>query len=239
MAIWAVVPAAGRGSRMHSEIPKQYMRLRGQSVLHLTLSRLSTLTQIDGIVVALASSDIEQADGLWHQQPLADKTGILTCVGGKDRYLSVLNALDRLASLARADDWVLVHDAARPCVRAADIVRLIETLADDSCGGLLAAPVRDTLKLADTAGRVRSTLDREQVWMALTPQMFRYGLLKQALQLAAEKAIAVTDEASAIEYLGHAPRLIPGATDNLKITHPADLELAAMILDAQDREQKR
>ncbi|MDT8428635.1 MAG: 2-C-methyl-D-erythritol 4-phosphate cytidylyltransferase [Pseudomonadales bacterium] len=236
MAIWAVVPAAGRGSRMHSEIPKQYMRLQGQSVLNLTLSRLHAMAQIQGIVVALDTADLQQAGSLWSQQPLANEARILTCIGGKDRYLSVLNALDRLSTLVAADDWVLVHDAARPCVRTADIVRLMETLEPDPCGGLLAAPVRDTLKLADAEGRVSSTLDRRQVWMALTPQMFRYGLLRQALQLAAEKDIAVTDEASAMESLGYSPLLVPGAADNLKITHPEDLQLAAMILEAQDRE---
>jgi 2-C-methyl-D-erythritol 4-phosphate cytidylyltransferase len=178
-----------------------------------------------GIVVVLADQDER-----WPQTTLAGEAKIITTIGGAERMDSVLAGLRALQARAAPDDWVLVHDAARPCLSANDLDRLLNEVNDDDVGGLLAAPVVDTLKRADDGGRVSQTVPREKLWRALTPQMFRRELLQSALQSALAKGIAVTDEAQAIESLGRQPKLVAGDADNLKITLPEDLSRAERIL---------
>jgi len=236
--IWAVVPAAGVGSRMNSTVPKQYLHLQGKAVLALTLQRLLEHPLIGNIVVAISAEELHARNSYWQQLQFNDNPGIQVCAGAESRHGSVSNALDVLADQAHEDDWVLVHDAVRPCVRISDICALINAVQHHPAGGLLAAPVRDTLKLAEPGTHsVQGTLDRDHVWAAFTPQMFRYGLLRKALQHAVSFGIEITDESSAIEKLECSPLLIRGNPDNIKITHPEDLMLASAILTAQTSEQ--
>jgi 2-C-methyl-D-erythritol 4-phosphate cytidylyltransferase len=238
MKIWAVVPAAGVGSRMNSAVPKQYLQLQGKSVLALTLLRLLELPLISNIVVAISAEELQSEDSYWQQLQFNNNSRIQVCAGADSRHGSVANALTALVDKAHEDDWILVHDAVRPCVRSSDIQALINAVQHHPAGGLLAAPVRDTLKIAEP-GRdsVQGTLDRRHVWAAFTPQMFRYGLLRKALQHAVSTGIEITDESSAIEALNYSPLLIRGNPDNIKITHPGDLLLASAILTAQTSER--
>ncbi len=222
---WAVVPAAGVGRRMGSDIPKQYLPLNGRRVIEHTLQRLLDHPRIERILVALSPED-----AWWPGTDHARHAGLITLDGGAERCHSVLHALDRLSGMAADDDWVLVHDAARPCLRSGDIDALMEGVADHPAGGLLGMPVRDTMKRADRSGQVAETVCREGLWHAFTPQMFRLGLLRDALSRALEQGVQVTDEASAMELAGHSPRLIAGRPDNIKITRPEDLALAAFYL---------
>lgn len=228
MAIWAIVPAAGIGSRMSSETPKQYLSLCGQSVIAQTLLRLSQVAELRTIVVMLNPNDQQ-----WQSEGLALHDGLMTCIGGAHRAESVLNGLYALAGLASDDDWVLVHDAVRPCVRVADIDKLLTQIAQHPVGGLLGVPISSTLKLADKQGDIKATMPREDMWQASTPQAFRYGLLRTVLESAKEQQITVTDEASAMELAGYSPRLVRGNADNIKITYPDDLLMAQSILQAQ------
>jgi 2-C-methyl-D-erythritol 4-phosphate cytidylyltransferase len=229
-AYWAVIPAAGAGRRMGGAIPKQYLPLAGRLVIEHTLARFVEHPKIAGIVVAVDASDDH-----WPSLKLASAKPLITVTGGRERCHSVLNALKHLQTLARADDWVLVHDAARPCLSPDDLDKLTTTLADDPVGGILAAPVRDTLKRADGENRIDQTVDRTALWHALTPQMFRLAVLHAALQASIEADVAVTDEAAAVERMGLRPRLVEGRSDNIKITHTQDLALAERILAAQAR----
>lgn len=227
-AVHAVVPAAGAGKRMGAAVPKQYLRLGARTVLEHTLWRLAGHTLIQRVVVAISAGD-EYFEEL--RASLPDK--ITTAAGGAERCHSVLSALHALTAHAAPDDWVMVHDAARPCVRVADLDSMLDTLGDDAVGGILAAPVRDTLKRCDASGAIIATVDRTQLWHALTPQMFRLGTLIHAIESALADGVIVTDEAQAIERIGLTPRVVAGSADNLKITHPEDLALAGMILAAQ------
>lgn len=222
---WAVVPAAGVGRRMGAAIPKQYLPLAGRTVIEHTLDTLMSHPRIDGAVVAVGTGD-----SWWKTMRLDTAKPLMQVAGGMERGHSVLNALHALAERAAPDDWVLVHDAVRPCLRHADIDLLIDTLHDDPVGGLLALPVRDTLKRADPTGRVSMTVDRSHLWHALTPQMFRLRVLTRALHQALEQGLAVTDEASALEAMKLAPRLVEGHAANIKITQPEDLLLAELFL---------
>lgn len=222
---WAVVPAAGVGRRMGSDIPKQYLPLNGRQVIEHTLQRLLDHPQIKQVLVALSPND-----EWWPDTTYADHADVLVVDGGAERCYSVLNALNRLSEIAADEDWVLVHDAARPCLRGSDIDYLIEQLDDHPVGGILGMPVRDTMKRADESGQIRETVCREGLWHAFTPQMFRFGTLHQALSQALEQSLQVTDEASAIELAGYSPRLIEGHPDNIKITRSEDLALAAFYL---------
>jgi len=228
-SIWAVVPAAGAGRRMSANIPKQYLPLGEKTVLEHTLDTLLACRQLAGVVVVLSAGDGYWPDlqARYSSQPLEVVTG------GAERCHSVLNGLTHLAGKAAADDWVLVHDAARPCVRLTDIDTLISTLAATSHGGLLGVPVADTMKQVDGADRVTATVAREGLWHAYTPQMFRLGSLRAALQQAIDNDLLVTDEASAMELAGVQPRMVQGQRDNIKITVAADLELAAFYLQAR------
>ena len=223
------MPAAGAGRRMGADVPKQYLQLGGLPILQHTLARLSQHPQIRGVVVSISTGD-EYWPALAQQLPAS----ICVAPGGKERADSVLNGLEMLSAQAAPDDWVLVHDAARPCVRAEDIEKLITTVVEArACGGLLALPVRDTMKRTDEAGQILETVSRERLWHALTPQMFRLQVLIDALQAARSRGAAVTDEASAMELAGFHPLAVVGHPDNLKITHPSDLELAGTYLQAQ------
>lgn len=226
---WAVVPAAGRGERFGGPTPKQYLPLLGRPVLSWSLATLLAERSICGVVVALAAGDRRFA-----RLPEARDPRVRTCRGGARRELSVANALHALADEAQDSDWVLVHDAARPCLEPRDLRALMAVVATDPVGGLLAVPVGDTLKAEGRAGRSERTVPREGLWRALTPQMFRYGLLRRALALSIERERAITDEASAVEALGLQPRLVVGRATNIKITVPADRALAAAIMGKGD-----
>ncbi|TBU94757.1 2-C-methyl-D-erythritol 4-phosphate cytidylyltransferase [Phytopseudomonas dryadis] len=216
---WAVIPAAGIGSRMRADRPKQYLQLAGKSILEHTLNCFLDHPCLRGVVVSLAEDD-----PFWPTLACARDPRIQRASGGAERADSVLNALLRLGELGASEqDWVLVHDAARPNLAQADLDLLLAELADDAVGGLLAVPARDTLKRVGSDGRVRETIDRSVIWQAYTPQMFRLGALHRALAEALVSDVAVTDEASAIEWAGQSPRLVEGRADNLKVTRPEDL----------------
>ncbi|MEO5811405.1 MAG: 2-C-methyl-D-erythritol 4-phosphate cytidylyltransferase [Rhodanobacter sp.] len=223
-ALWCVVPAAGRGTRVGGQVPKQYLPLAGQPLLWHTLQRLAAHPQIAGLLVVLGATD-EHWPG-WIT--CADKP-VVTVIGGAERCDSVLAGLEALPDSVRAKDFVLVHDAARPCVRAADITRLIN-LATHGDGGLLGAPLRDTLKRANAHDCSVLTEPRELRWRAFTPQLFRRGQLVAALRAAAREGVVVSDEAMAMERAGFTPLLVEGAEDNLKVTTPADFVLAEFLL---------
>lgn len=232
--LWAVVPAAGRGARMGAALPKQYLSIAGRTVAEHTLSRLLAYARVRRVIVAIAADD-----DYFARLPIAADSRVHTCAGGNERCDSVLNALEALAADARADDFVLVHDIARPCVRLSDIARLVEAAHDDAVGAILAVRATDTVKQAGPVDggadsvRIAATLDRNAIWLAATPQLFRYGLLRAALLAAQRDAVIVTDEAQAVERLGHAPQLVECARDNIKITRPDDLALAAFWLERQ------
>lgn len=229
--IWAVVPAAGVGARMRSAVPKQYLALAGRPVILHTLERLCTHTRVQGVLVGLAAGDSRWADCAAACGRLPRFLG--TYLGGETRGHTVLNGLKVLSLHARADDWVLVHDAVRPCVRHADIDKLVDTVLAGEQGGLLALPVTDTVKRAGEDGRVLETVAREGLWRALTPQLFRLGQLSAALEQALAGGHEITDEAAAMEAAGFRPRLVAGSPDNVKITLPADIALAELYLSRQ------
>lgn len=217
---WTVIPAAGVGSRMRADRPKQYLPLAGKSVIEHTLSCFLDHSGSLGLVISLAADD-----PYWANLGCATDPRIQRADGGAERADSVLAGLRRLSELgARDEDWVLVHDAARPNLSRQDLDKLLAELGDDPVGGLLAVPARDTLKRADLDGRVAETIDRSVIWQAFTPQMFRLGALRDALVGALKAGAAVTDEASALEWAGFSPRLVEGRSDNLKITRPEDLQ---------------
>ena len=217
---WVVIPAAGIGSRMRADRPKQYLQLAGQTILEHTLHCFLDHPQLSGLVLSLAADD-----PFWPTLACANDPRIQRADGGAERADSVLAGLLRLLELgAQPEDWVLVHDAARPNLARSDLDLLLAELADDGVGGLLAVPARDTLKRVGADGRVAETVDRSLIWQAYTPQMFRFAALHQALADALVAGVAVTDEASALEWAGQAPKLVEGRADNLKITRPEDLE---------------
>ncbi len=221
---FAIVPAAGAGRRMGTQVPKQYLELAGKPVLQRVLESLLEVARLEQVVVAL-----NPEDPYWPKLALASHPKITPVVGGEERAQSVLNGLCALEGKAKAQDFVLVHDAARPCLDSREVERLIEEIGEDPVGGILALPSVDTLKRVE-AGRILETLDRRRVWRALTPQMFRFGLLLEALKSALAEGIAVTDEAQALERAGYAPKVVQGSASNLKITEPADLVLAEFFL---------
>jgi 2-C-methyl-D-erythritol 4-phosphate cytidylyltransferase len=223
-ALWCVVPAAGRGTRVGGDRPKQYQLLAGRPLIEHTLARLAAHPQIAGLLVTLAAGDPH-----WSGVETLQGKPVRTAVGGVERSDSVLAGLDALPAEVGVEDFVLVHDAARPCVRLADIGKLIE-LAAATDGGLLGAPLRDTLKHADAADRVECTEPRERRWRAFTPQMFRRGPLSTALREVARLGMKVSDEAMAMEQAGFAPLLVEGAEDNIKVTTAADFALAEFLL---------
>jgi len=222
---WAVVPAAGRGTRFGSEVPKQYLEIAGRTLIEHSLRALLGHPGIDAVMVALSPEDPYWAG--WRE---IEGKPVYTCVGGTQRAESVLSALQALPATVSENQWVLVHDAARPCLRGVDLTRLIAMGQVDPVGAILAAPVRDTLKRADAGQRILATESRESLWRALTPQMFRRGGLTRALMAALRDGATVTDEAMAMERLGLRPCLVEGADDNIKVTTPADLAVAELVL---------
>ncbi len=223
--IWAVVPAAGRGTRFGGATPKQYLLAGDRVLLAHTLEALLSHPVVAGVMVVVAENDADWPG--W--QSLADKP-ILTCIGGATRASSVLAGLHALPDDVRADDFVLVHDAARPNLAAADLGRLLEVGRADPVGAILAAPVRDTLKRAGDDGGIDATEPRERLWRALTPQLFRRYQLARALQEAADAGVDITDEAMAMERQGLRPLLVEGSEDNFKVTTPADLSRFEFVL---------
>lgn len=224
-SVWAVVPAAGRGTRFGGETPKQYLVAGDRVLLAHTLQALLSHPVVAGVMVAVAENDLDWPG--W--TALADKP-ILTCVGGATRAASVLAGLQALPESVRADDFVLVHDAARPNLSAADLGRLLEVGRNDPVGAILAAPVRDTLKRAGDDGGIDGTEPRERLWRALTPQLFRRHQLSRALLDAADAGVDVTDDAMAMERQGQRPLLVEGSEDNFKVTTPADLARFEFVL---------
>ena len=225
---WAVLPAAGAGQRMGGALPKQYLSLGGKTVIENTLERLVSFFVLEKLVVVVA-----EKDKFWPTMPISQHQKVQTVSGGKERVHSVLNGLRRLCQWADEDDWVLVHDVARPCVRLSDISLLIEKVKGHPVGGLLACPVQDTMKRSNDSAVIQETVPRDKLWHALTPQMFRLGPLREALELVLSKGDIVTDEAAAMEAMGHMPLLVSGSRDNIKITYPEDLALAQYFLDRQ------
>ena len=224
MSIFALIPAAGRGTRIGTGLAKQYQPVAGQPLIAWSLEAFARVDAVLATYVVLAPDDALHAQLALPGMPLY--------CGADSRHGSVLNALDALAGKVAEDDWIMVHDAARPGLTPALIESLIETLKDDAVGGLLALPLADTLK-REHEGRSAATLPRDGLWQAQTPQMFRYGLLRRALRTAMEAGVAVTDEASAIEAAGLAPCLVPGSLRNFKVTWPDDLALAQQFLREQ------
>ena len=222
----AVIPAAGTGSRMGASLPKQYLAIGGLPLLHYAIARMCAHPVIDRVCVVLAPEDHRFETYDW--KPFAAKLEPLY-VGGDSRAATVLGALERISGQAHARDWILVHDAARPCLSARTLDRLINEVGDDGAGGLLAVPVADTLKRAGEDRRSIRTESRTGLWQAQTPQMFRYELLLRALR-ACDLAQA-TDEAAAVEALGLKPKLVQSDASNLKVTHAQDLALAELILN--------
>lgn len=224
-----IVPAAGSGQRFGGPIPKQYMELCGKPIIQNSLERLfevADFLSVDQITVAVSDDD-----DYWQQFDISNNTRIRTISGGDTRAESVQNALKSLSG-ALDDDWVIIHDAVRPLVSVADITKMVSSLSGHDTGGLLATPVYETVKRANLEGEVIATEDRNGLWIAQTPQMFRYGILMDSLNVSGNSA-EITDEASAIEASGHNIRLVSGSRSNIKITQPEDLEFAELILGHQ------
>ncbi|MBY0578188.1 MAG: 2-C-methyl-D-erythritol 4-phosphate cytidylyltransferase [Burkholderiales bacterium] len=223
----ALVPAAGSGSRMGGAVPKQYSMLAGKPMIRHAIESLCNLPEIQRVFVVLSGDD-----AYWRQYDWSEFAGRLVPLhcGGETRAMSVMNGLKAID--AGGEDWVMVHDAARPCIDLESLKRLMDGLAHDAVGGLLALPVADTLKRENGAGRIAATVSREGLWQAQTPQMFRYRLLLDALSHA---PAGQTDEAGAVEALGFSPKLVLGDPRNFKVTYPRDIEFAEMILADRNR----
>jgi 2-C-methyl-D-erythritol 4-phosphate cytidylyltransferase len=225
-AFWVVVPAAGSARRMGSgPVPKQYLSLAGKTVIEHALQPFLDRRECHGVAVALASGDSH-----WSKLQVASDPRVKVVYGGAERADSVRAGLEVLRGFAEARDWILVHDAARPCLSAADLETLLMSAKDHAVGGVLAAPVVDTLKRADAEGRVMATVDRTSLWHALTPQMFRYETLLQALS---QPTSVATDESQAIEAMGLSPLLVHCRSENPKITLPGDVARAEQILKSR------
>ena len=228
--IWAVIPAAGIGTRMQSDRPKQYLKLLDRLVIEHTIDRLLSVCQIKGAVVSL-----QVDDPYWPDLRIKSGKPVIVAPGGEERCHSVMNALDVLSTqqdFRPENTWALVHDAVRPCVSADDIRQLIDVAAGTDSGGLLAIPVNDTMKRQDDDQRVAVTVDRTGLWHALTPQLFAWVKLHDALSSALATGYLVTDESSAMEHAGYRPMLVQGSADNIKITRPSDLLLAELYIKA-------
>ena len=228
-SVIAVVPAAGVGSRMKADRPKQYLKISGTTILEHTVEKLLSHPQVSQIVVAISDDDPYYPELALNQNPK-----VIRVSGGSERADSVLSALDYIAE-QQLGDWVMVHDAARPCVQLGDIDKLISGAMSHEVGAILAAPVRDTMKRG-AQGQIEHTVERADLWHALTPQMFRAKPLWNALSEALQQGVSITDEASAFEWKGLSPALVTGRSDNFKITQPEDLALAEFYL-SQNKEE--
>jgi 2-C-methyl-D-erythritol 4-phosphate cytidylyltransferase len=223
---WVIIPAAGTGQRFGSQIPKQYLPLNGKPLIEHTIAKFLYHPRIEKIVVAIHSND-----HFWPQLRLdSNWDKILITTGGEQRCHSVYSALQRISGLAHPQDFVLVHDAVRPCIHHDDITKIIDEVGNHPVGGILGSRVRDTLKHISQNNEILDTVTRENIWQALTPQMFRYKILLQALSQVISSNSDVTDEAEAIESLGFIPMIVEGRRDNIKVTFPEDLSLAEKYL---------
>ena len=233
-SIYAIVPAAGRGKRMQSDVPKQYLKIDDELVIVQTLSRISSHPRVAKIVVALSEDD----DYFFKVvQPMSEK--YVSVIGGAERCHSVLAGAKHLRQFADDESWVMVHDAARPCLRYDDIEVLVKRATQKNCGVALGVPVRDTLKSCANGSIIQKTIDRSGLWQALTPQIFPLGLLADALETAIRDGYYVTDESQAMEYSGYKCEIVEGHADNIKITRPSDLLMASAILRAQAEENRK
>jgi 2-C-methyl-D-erythritol 4-phosphate cytidylyltransferase len=221
---YAIIPSAGSGSRMHAKLPKQYLLLNGKPILAHTLEHLSAAQFFETMILVLSEHDTR---GSVIAHPYEN---IKTVVGGKRRVDSVRNGLRALEGIAKPDDWVFVHDAARPLISVQALTALKDALVNEPVGMILGIPVRDTIKECDAAGVIVKTVDRSQLWVAQTPQAFRYGILVKAL---ADEDQSFTDEASAVEHLGLTVHMVEGSVTNFKVTYPEDLRLAAALLSKE------
>ena len=221
-----IVPASGVGTRMGSSTPKQYLRLEnGLTIIDQCLKTLLEIKLISGFVVALSSTD-----SFFQSSHFYNHSKILAIAeGGKERFNSVLSALNSLNNRAQPNDWVLVHDSVRPCIKKSDIEKLIREVSNDSIGGILATSAIDTVKEKNASGSIK-TIDRKKLYMAQTPQMFRFGILKEAIESAIRMGGRITDESEAIEKLGHSVKIIGGSSSNIKITAKDDIDLAIYFL---------
>ena len=226
--LFGLIPAAGSGARFGAGLPKQYVDIAGRPMLFHAVRALAEHPAVETVFVVLAVDDERYARIDW--SGFGARVAPLFC-GGPTRRASVRNGLIAIADTVDPDDWILVHDAARPCLDGATLARLVETLAADPVGGILAVPVADTLKRAGADDRILRTEPREGLWQAQTPQMFRHGVLLQALGAAGD----VTDEAAAVEATGLAPRLVAGSARNLKVTYPEEVAVAAALLAGEER----
>lgn len=232
--LWAIIPAAGSGSRFSKTQLKQYQTIQEKTVIEHTVQRLNDLP-LTAYVLAIAEND-DFAQTLNFKN--SDKA--LFCLGGQERVNSVLNALHFLSDLADPKDLVFVHDAARPCVSRENLFDLVQTVINENCSAILATPVRDTLKRvphnqpSNHENTIDKTVSREELWQAQTPQISTIGLLKSAIESALKDQITITDEASALEYIGEKVKVVMGRSDNIKITYPEDLELARLIIASQN-----
>ena len=222
---WVIIPAAGVGARMGTDKPKQYITIKNKTILEHTLGCFLQREDIEAVIVAIAKED-----SYWSELDVSNNKKIIKAAGGKERFESVLNSLKVLIDKADENDWVLVHDAARPCLNQMAIDRLLNELSQHEVGGILGLPCRDTMKRANVSGEIESTVEREQLWNAQTPQMFRFRKLLSALEKVVENKVMVTDEAMAMELAGYKPLLIKGHPENIKITHKDDLQYAEMYL---------
>lgn len=222
-----MVPAAGIGSRMASDCPKQYLRIGANTILEHAIGSLMAQPAIERVIVALSADD-----QIFATLPIAQHPRVSTVIGGQQRADSVLAGLQA----AGDEGWALVHDAARPCLHQDDLLRMLAMTQRSEVGGILAAPVRDTMKRANACNGIDHTVDREALWHALTPQLFPLVLLREALQRALREGAVITDEASALEHCGYHPELIAGRSDNIKVTRPEDLALAAFYLTQISKE---
>lgn len=221
-AVYAIVPAAGSGQRMGAELPKQYLKIAGKTVLEHAVNVLAGFPLIKKVVLALGAEDF-----YWQKLAFLEASKILTVLGGSTRAESVLNALQIISEFAKPEDWVLVHDAARPCLRTSDIAKLIDIVGDHAVGGILGIPVSDTLKRVNPSSEIIKTEVRDNMWCAQTPQLFRFEILWKALN---EAKIPYTDDSGAVENLGLKPLMVLGGVHNIKITYPDDLLLAENYL---------
>lgn len=235
---WVVIPAAGASRRMESSLPKQYLSVMGKTILEHVVTRFLSLSVVVGVVVVVSPEDT-----IWQTMALSSHPKVKTVMGGKERAHSVLNGLSALHDSLSENDWVLVHDAARPCIKPSDILYLIERLKEHPVGGLLGLPQQETLKEVRSIyehasggllANIHKTVDRSLVWIAQTPQMFRFGLLKDALISAVESGKNVTDEAQAIELKALSAMMVVGSAENIKLTYPDQLKMIRFILSEQE-----
>jgi 2-C-methyl-D-erythritol 4-phosphate cytidylyltransferase len=229
--VWAIVPASGIGHRMQSPVAKQYLQLDNKTIIEHTLDRLLSFDGIDGLILVLQAGDRN-----WEALNYQFSKPLIVTTGGKQRHDSVFNGLQKLLELKMDNPFVMVHDAVRPLVLHQDLQNLLDAAVEHEAGGLLALPVSDTLKQQDEFGNIERTVPRKDLWRAFTPQMFRAELLYRAIEHVRQNNLNVTDDASAVEALGMCPRLVVSSAENLKITYPADLPLATMILKRQRQE---